>query len=64
MFKLHHVILNLHSSNLGATERLVAELYRRTKMSNILACTTLVHQHGGQKTKAQIKPDFHQIGQI
>ena len=27
-------------------------------------CTTLVHQHGGQKTNAQIKPNFNQNSQI
>ena len=27
-------------------------------------CTTLVDQHGGQKTKAQIKSNFNQNGQI
>ena len=46
--------------------------YRAVKMSNICLinmgspcwCTTLVHKHGGQRTKAQTKLNFSQNGQI
>ena len=46
--------------------------YRETKMWNTCLInmrapcwfTTLVHQHGGHATKAQIKPNFNRNGQI
>ena len=50
-------------SNVSSVDPSSERNTRETRCQHMY-CITLVHQHGGQKTKAQIKPNFNQNGQI